>query len=442
METHITSSKTNSWPVLGQYAYRRTPLLALSGSALVIAAGLLLGHAGPGLSRDDQLLLVLIALIIEGLFAYDFFLRNIILRTVASIPAPASPVRQAYRHHQCIALLILVAATTGTCLMANPRTTEAAAPLFIISLPLLIGLPIFGAGLGWLCRSLATTGSQSKVGRMLGRDILPADVAPAIYGLAVLYGILGSYALICYFSHRIWSETGNIVPLIVVVATGVASAIAALVWFDKKGVGNLLAAAPRLHFLDRQGLLLATPYQEASRSITQSGGYSYPWLAVRVQALRQAPLLPVLCGILGVWLVAAAPEHQWKLVFGAIIFGLVLDIPAMWIRQRLVTSQLSHYLMPSATSSNPVPAALGSGRLNGPALLIQILIGAALCAGCLWNQSSWAVAALAGGVFGLASILGGHIGPRLFAESWIRVRIALLAGLVILTVRWGGHPLW
>ncbi len=400
----------------------------------------MLGHAGPELSRDNQLLLVLITLILEGLFAYDFFLRNIIMKTVASIPAPSPPVRQAYRHHQCIALLVLVVATGGTVLMATPDTAEAAAPLFIISLPLLIGLPIFGAGLGWLCRSLGTSGTQSNVGRMLGRDILPADVAPAVYGLAVLYGVLGSYALFCYFAHRIWLDTGNAIPLMVVTAAGLISAIAAFLWFDKKGVGNLLAAAPRLHFLDRQGLLLATPYQEPSPSIIRGGRFRYPWLVVRVQALRQAPLLPVLCIVLGGAVVSVAPEQQWNVIFGAILFGLVLDIPGMWIRQRLVTAQLNQFLMPPTTDTQVSPS--GSQQLNTSAVLIQVLIGAALFAGCVWNQSTWEVAVITSGTFVFASLLGGHLGPRLFTDSWNRVRVALIAGLVILAVRWGGHLLW
>jgi hypothetical protein len=371
---------------------------------------------------DALMLMGLFLLMIEGLLTYEFIMRNPTLHVAAAVPSPVGPVRRSYRRQGMAFAGILTTACMLGSLGLRFDDPTTAYPAVHVALPLLIGLPIYGAALCWLCRALAEPEEAARLGKKLSGGFLSADMAILIYGLAMAYGVLGGWLLVAHFAHRIWIESGNPRALIIVTSGGTAVSLAALMWMDRRGLQHLVRAAARIRYLDRQVLSMATPTQETHPALLKKSTKPGMWLLVRIQMLRRSPLW--LVGVAGIIAVTSlrADGLGWNILLTGVALGVLLDLPNRWYSQRLVTQDVGHWFQQKGSGQD-----FRSPTLWLPSLIIQVLASGAIALGCLIGGASTAAAALTGTTCLGTSLLTGHVSRHHLGTSWEPIRLSLCA---------------
>jgi len=377
---------------------------------------------------DALLFLGLFLLLFEGILVYDLVLRNPILKLAAAIPVHEEVVRRAYRQQWFLLSSALVSAIILTLATTREMTPSSLAPLFHIALPIFVGIPVFAAPLCYLLANVGRPRSETRLGKALGREMLPSDLSPMIYGSAVTFGGLGAWLLLLHFACRLWSEAGTPWPLIVLSSAGLLVAGFAALWSDRHGPPAIIAACARLVFLDSQGLLLASRHQKSSPAIMKgTQGLSTATL-VRVQALRRAPLFPVFIAFLALLALVRGAAFGWTSVAAAVALGLSLDSPARWIQQRLVS--LDFLLILGAARGNRVGDDFLRRELQGFSVVFQATFVTVLVVlGLIWGNPLVNMLAMGAIAWTVAAATGSFLALRI-GSGWPTIRMLLMIGAI------------
>ena len=420
----VHPSTRDPWSKLGARGVLRGPVAWaawLTGSA---GAGAAAVYLGSGLGTDSLLVLGLMALLVEGALVSDLLVRGPLVRVLAALPVPAAAVRRALRGTVLVlaagCALGLLGALSALAVLGRP----ALSPILYWVLPTAIAAPVYAAASCRLLRSVASPDAEDGLAGKLGGGLLPADTTPLVYGAAVTFGCAGSWLVLLHLALRLAHETGSFTFFVATAGAGAAAALVALAWLDRRGPVRLRDAAPRLAYLDRQGLVLASLHQPASPRLVQRAGRPAPSSVVAVQMLRRAPLLPAALGLLALLCVARAQDSVVGACAAGAALGLLLDAPASWRRDRLLTPHLAGVL--------GWPASSVTAGLLRPALLLQLAAAVALALAV--GLASWRPdrALLVGAVALVSAVAAGRVRGASREGGWTRFRGAAIGGLVLL----------
>jgi hypothetical protein len=394
--------------------------------AFPIFGGWAIRAYGATLTSDASFLLGLFLLIAQGILTYDLMLRNATLDVAATVPVPTSSIRRAFRVQGLLVLGSLLTAGFIALSATDRSNPDTWAGFVHIVLPLWVGIPVYCAALCWLAHGTTTPEHKKRVGEMLGKDLLPADAATIIYGLSVVYGLLGAYSLVLHFVLRAWSDTGNATALVIVSGGGCIASIAAVLWIDRVGMAYVHKASAHLRHLDKNGLLLATPHQKGSARILKSKTKPVSWTIIAPQILRRRPLEPLfIAGLL--WAITLHSDAPlWQAMMFPLTLGLWLDLPDRWKRDKLVTAQ-SLNLLGHHSSFEKRPLAL-------PALSISLGVSILSFACVFFLGAGLERGLYLTGIMFAASVSGGFIFGVLLKDSWGALRFPTLVVLTALGI--------
>ena len=326
---------------------------------------------GIALSLDALMMLGLFLLLFEGILVYDLVLRNPILKIAAVMPVHEGVVRRAYRQQSLLVLGALSVAALLSAVAVHGGSRELS-PFLLISIPIWVALPVYGGVLCQLLRNVGASRQETRLGKVLGQELLPSDLSPVIYGVSMAFGGLGTWLMVLYFSNRLWVETGTYWPLALVITLGLLFAVLCLLWSDKYGPPAIVDACARLVFLDRQGLLLASRHQKTSREISMAKSPVSVATLVRVQVLRRSPLYPLFVLFLALVFWSRSSSFGFGAMAAAAALGLILDVPARWIHERLLTADLLQIIR--VRELGPGNPTFVRGDLKRFAFLLQSLV--------------------------------------------------------------------
>ena len=413
---------SDTWSRVGFKTVVKRPVTAIAWIVLPLVGGWAIRTYGASLTSDASFLLGLFLLIAQGILSYDLMLRNTTLDLVATIPAPTSAVRQAFRVQGLLVLGSLFVA--GLLALSGSKLNDPISwtGFIHIVLPLWVGVPVYCASLCWLAKGTLAPDKEKTVGDKLGQNLLPPDAATLIYGLSLVYGVLGAYSLVLHFTLRAWLDTGNATALLFIGSVGCLTSIAAVFWIDKTGIKNIHQASAHMRHLDKNGLLLATPNQKAAARIVKGTSQPNAWTLVAPQILRRSPLEPVFLLAFVFASINHSSDQLWQALMFPIALGFWLDIPGRWERDRLVTTQGLSLLGSQINTRKSV--------IRTPALIIILIIGI-IHASAIWLMG----AGLERGIIltttmFVAALTSGLLFHRSFRQSWGALRFP---SLVILT---------
>jgi len=379
---------------------------------------------GRDLGPDSLLVLGLLALLLEGALVSDLLVRGPLVRVLAALPVPTWAVRLALRRVALVLAAGCATAFIGAHLAFAAVGSAALSPIVYWVLPTALAAPVYAAAACRLLRSVATPDAEEGLAGKLGGGLLPADTTPLVYGAAVTFGVAGSWLVLLHLSLRLVRETGSFTLFSVAAGAGAVAALVALAWLDRRGPARLRDAAPRLAYLDRQGLVLASLHQPTSARLVRRAGPPSPSSVVAAQVLRRAPLLPAALGLLALLCVARAQSSLAGACAAGAALGLLLDAPASWRRDRLVTPHLAGILGWRASS-------VTAGLLR-PALMLQLVAALvlAVAAGLATGRPERAL--LVGGVVFVTAAAAGRSRGAAREGGWTRIRGATLGAFVLL----------
>ncbi len=414
------------WRRLGLRALGARPALAAIWLALPLLGALFLGRHGNDLSPDTALLLALGLQMALGLWVYEIILRGAPLRVAAVLPTPATALRRALRRLLSTAVAGLGAATLMGALVADPSSPADLYPILLALLSLPFGVPMHSAVLA--AASPDRLGQPSRLAQALGQNLLPGEIAPLVYGSAAAFGLMGAWLVSLHLALQHWERSSSWIATATSIGAGLGASTLAWIWFDRRGVSRLCDAAPRLAWLDRQGLLLATPHVKPSRSLLSAGPPAGAARLLWTQLLRRSPLLlPSAGAVLLLGTARGAVSHH-ALLAAAACAGLLLDLPSRWRAEGLLTTD-AHVLLGAEAASGP-----STGALLMAAFPAQLVAAFVLGAGSLLVGTGARVALLgAGALVGAALLSSLLLGPRLGAR-WSPLRGSLCVLLFALCV--------
>jgi hypothetical protein len=313
---------------------------------------------------------------------------------------------------------------SGALLVLAASGDSAAYPFLYWVLPTALAAPVYAAAACRLLRSVASPDAEDGLAGKLGGGLLPADTTPLVYGAAVAFGCAGSWLVLLHLGLRLHRETGSFSLFGVAAGAGLAAALLSLVWLDRRAARRLRDAAPRLAYLDRQGLVLASLHQPASERLLRGAGRPSAASVVAAQVLRRAPLLPAALGLLALLCVARAETSIVGACAAGAALGLLLDAPAAWRRESLVTPHLAGILGWHASSVDE--------GLRWHAILLQVLAAALLGVAAGMAAGRVDRALLVGGTVLVTAVSAGRARGAYREGGWTRLRGAALGGLLLI----------